>query len=185
MDLSLLNKLLNRLKSCANFQPGGKKGAAVDFRIICGTREDVGAGATDLEEHTEFFRLLAPFQVKIPSLRNRTGDIPLLIKRFLNEIVHENESHHQTIPNVTPEAMKILKAYPWPGNVRELKNVINQTVLLHDSGRIGPEDLPPSIHALEGDYISGLNGAEFGDGIESGWNLNEGEPENQPLENHA
>ncbi len=185
MDLSLLNKLLNRLKSRANFQPGGNKGAPMDFRIICGTREDIGAGGTDLEEHTEFFRLLAPFQVKIPSLRNRTGDIPLLIKHFLNEIVHEDENHHQTIPNVTPEAMKILMAYPWPGNIRELKNVIHQTVLLHDSGRIGPEDLPPSIHDLEGDAAAGLNGPDFDDGVESGWDLNEAGPENQPLENDA
>ena len=182
MDLSLLNKLLTRLKSLGNIQPGEKKGAPVDFRIICGTREDVGSGGTDLEAYTEFFGLLAPFQVKIPFLRNRTGDIPLLIKHFLNEIVQENEN--QTIPNVTPEAMKILKAYPWPGNIRELKNVIRQTVHLHDSGRIGPENLPPSIHALEEDAATGPNGSNSGNGVESGWNLNEAGHGNQPLENH-
>ena len=88
------------------------------------------------------------------------------------------------MPNVTPEAMKILKAYNWPGNIRELKNVIHQTVHLNNSDRIGPEDLPQSIHDLKAEGTTGLKGTISGGGAESGWNLKEVGHENQPLEKH-
>jgi DNA-binding NtrC family response regulator len=141
LELPLLNKLLQQLKSCGHFQPGERTGP-IDFRIICGTREDISNGEVNLEAYSEFFRLLAPFQVRIPSLRNRTDDIPLLIKRFLAEVIVGTP---RPMPHLTPEAIRLLKTYPWPGNIRELRNVIRQAFLLNGTDEICPDDLPPSI----------------------------------------
>ncbi|MEE9240955.1 MAG: sigma-54 dependent transcriptional regulator [bacterium] len=183
MELPLLNKLLNHLKSCGNFQ-AGKEDMPIDFRIICGTREDIGEGGTNLEEYSQFFKLLAPFQVKIPSLRNRTDDIPLLIKHFLNKAAQEGS---RAMPNIAPEAMRILNTYPWPGNVRELRNVINQTFLLSDSDRIGPEDLPLSIcesGKASSTDLQERNGADFNGTHKNGWGPNEAGSDHHLLESN-
>ena len=82
--------------------------------------------------------------VKLPPLRERKDDIPLLVQHFLEKYGEENER-----PNLelAPEALDLLTSYDWPGNVRELENVIERAVVLSTGPRIGPELIPDHVRA--------------------------------------
>ncbi len=133
--------LLRRLK------PDGKLRLSKDYppadvRFILSAQRDLAQEAATGRFEPEIIDLLSPFCLGIPPLRERSADVPLLVKRTLIEAAREMT---RSTPHVAPEAMEILKSYPWPGNVLELKNVIRQTFILTESNVIGIEDLPPSI----------------------------------------
>jgi DNA-binding NtrC family response regulator len=90
-----------------------------------------------------FFRLAA-VQIVLPPLRERTGDMPLLAKSFLNEFAAEN---NKNVNEFTPEALEALMNYAWPGNVRELRAAIEHAVVLTRGEKIGLRDLPPAMRA--------------------------------------
>jgi DNA-binding NtrC family response regulator len=83
--------------------------------------------------------------VRIPPLRERRTDIPLLAHHFLD---HFNRSKKKKIKGITDEAMESLMNYDWPGNVRELENTIERVIILMDHDIIDPQDLPERFHAL-------------------------------------
>ena len=141
MKPALQADLLRRLK------PDGKLRLSKDYppadvRFILSARRDLAQEAATGRFEPEIIDLLSPFCLGIPPLRERSADVPLLVKRTLIEAAREMT---RSTPHVAPEAMEILKSYPWPGNVLELKNVIRQTFILTESNVIGIEDLPPSI----------------------------------------
>ncbi len=141
MKPALQADLLRRLK------PDGKLRLSKDYppadvRFILSARRDLAQEAATGRFEPEIIDLLSPFCLGIPPLRERSADVPLLVKRTLIEAARKMT---RSTPHVAPEAMEILKSYPWPGNVLELKNVIRQTFILTESNVIGIEDLPPSI----------------------------------------
>jgi two-component system response regulator HydG len=90
--------------------------------------------------------------LELPPLRDRPGDLPLLLDHFVSELA---EQHGRTITGMTPEARAILSRYPWPGNVRELRNAVENMVLLSRDGLIGMEDLPMGVRGGENQVPSG------------------------------
>lgn len=122
---------------------GGRRSVRSNARLITATN-------ANLEEHVHtgsfredlFFRLDV-FRIEIPPLRQRQGDIPLLIEEFL---ARYNLTFNKNILEISPEARQILESYDWPGNIRELKNVIQRAVLVCEGETILPEHLPPRFH---------------------------------------
>jgi len=88
-----------------------------------------------------FFRLRV-VELRLPALRERAGDIPLLAQGFLREFAHENG---KPVGDFTAEALEALLRHPWPGNVRELRTAIEHAVVLSRGDRITLRDLPPSV----------------------------------------
>jgi two-component system response regulator AtoC len=80
--------------------------------------------------------------IELPPLRDRTGDIPLLVDHFIGELARQ---HGRTIRGIAPEARTALVRYAWPGNVRELRNVIENMVLLAGGDMLGLEDVPEHV----------------------------------------
>ncbi|HHV79169.1 MAG TPA: sigma-54-dependent Fis family transcriptional regulator [Firmicutes bacterium] len=121
---------------------GGTKRIPVDIRLVSATnkslREEVGKGRF----RQDLYYRLAVIPIKLPPLRERKEDIPLLVAHFIQTL---NKTNQKNIKGVSPEAMNMLKAYEWPGNVRELKNVIQQTVVLGEGEVLTPEMLPEYI----------------------------------------
>jgi DNA-binding NtrC family response regulator len=85
--------------------------------------------------------------ITLPPLRERSGDIPLLLKHYLDEFNAENG---RDVEGFSADALDLLTAYRWPGNVRELRNVVEQTVVLSRGKRIGVRDLPAHIRESGG-----------------------------------
>ena len=83
-----------------------------------------------------------PAELQLPPLRERSDDIPLLIRYFINQIAEENG---RPVRDITPEALEALSAYDWPGNVRELRNLLESIIVLSIKDRIELCDLPEQI----------------------------------------
>jgi two-component system response regulator PilR (NtrC family) len=138
MSLSLQAKLLRVIEDGTFRRVGGVSDIKVDVRVISATNKDI----KDLVEKGLFredlyFRLNV-LSVKIPPLRERRDDIPLLIDHFLKKFSEDKKIF-------SPQAIELLKNYPWKGNVRELENIIERVLLLCDRGVINTEHLPEEI----------------------------------------
>src|SRR5439155_12325342 len=123
-----------------NFRPGGcrKEEIPVQRRVIPATNpgaEDPMAGGPPREE---LFYRLNVFANRLPTLRERKEDIPVLSRSFVDEF---NRQDSRQVRGIGPEAEKALDRYGWPGNVRELRNVIQRAVVLSGSGLIALEHL--------------------------------------------
>ena len=86
----------------------------------------------------DLYYRLTVVEIKVPPLRKRKSDIPLLVHRFLQKYGME---YRDRLLRIAPDALKILERYPWPGNIRELENVVQRAVIMAD-GPIGIKDLP-------------------------------------------
>jgi DNA-binding NtrC family response regulator len=143
MDGRLQAKLLRAVEEREVVRVGGNDARAVDVRLVAATnlplRERVAAGAfrADL-----FFRLNV-VRLRVPPLRERAGDIPLLVRAFLDELAAE---HGVERPEVDPALLRRLSDLPWPGNVRELRNTV-EAMLLTGGARLGLPDLPADAPA--------------------------------------
>ena len=137
-SLSVQSKLLRVLESGIFKRVGGTKNVRVDVRIISATNRDL-AGLIDQKKFRDdlFFRLNA-FTIYLPPLRERRGDIDLLVDHFLKHNVTRQKQKWR----LSPESHRILQSYHWPGNVRELKGVISYAVNMAQSSVIEPESLP-------------------------------------------
>jgi len=121
---------------------GSNQKIKVDVRVIAATNRDLEAEYRAGRFRKDLYFRLDVVTIRLPALRERRSDIPMLTHWFLDR--HANGSNMQ----VTGAAMKCLLAYDWPGNVRELENCIERAVALGDDKTIDVPDLPPSILSL-------------------------------------
>lgn len=140
MPPSLQVKLLRVLESGQLRRVGGEQEIPIDTRIVAATnREPEEAISAGVLREDLYYRL-AQFPVRVPPLRERGDDIPLLAGLFLAELNAANGAAKR----FSPEAMELLRLYDWPGNVREMKNAVARGFVLAE-GTITPDDLPASI----------------------------------------
>ncbi len=119
---------------------GDKKSVAISVRIVAATNQPLSEDVTSGKFRSDLFFRLNEFSIKIPSLRERTEDIPYLAKKFMDEAGRELGKE---CGGFSRETLIALSGYTWPGNVRELRNVIRQAVLMCDERvLIMPENLP-------------------------------------------
>ncbi|HTO90929.1 MAG TPA: sigma-54 dependent transcriptional regulator [Candidatus Sulfotelmatobacter sp.] len=140
MPLATQVKLLRALQEREIIPVGGTQPVKIDCRLVAATNADLEREVAEGRFRADLFYRLNVIPIKLPSLRQRREDIPLLIEHFLKR--HAENGAAKTI---SKEATEILMKYDWPGNVRELENVIERAVILDESGRLEPEDLPDKI----------------------------------------
>ncbi len=139
---SLQVKLLRVLQDM-EFEPvGGNNTHKVDVRVILATNEDLEAKVRKGEFRQDLFYRINVICVTQPPLRERIGDIPLLVDYYLQEF---NERTGKQVQSFDEHAMQLLQRYYWPGNVRELVNVVERAVVLTKASHVTVSDLPESV----------------------------------------
>ncbi|MBI5026615.1 MAG: sigma-54-dependent Fis family transcriptional regulator [Nitrospirae bacterium] len=144
MPLSLQAKLLNVLESGEVTPLGDTRSKTVDVRIISATNTDIDKKIKGGSFREDLYYRLNVIEIKVPLLRERKGDIPLLINHFVRKFSEENK---KPIKGVDASAMSLLLDYPWPGNVRELRNIIERAVVLCTGDVITPQCLPEKFQS--------------------------------------
>ncbi len=138
MAPNVQSKLLRAVEEKKIYPLGSTRAVAIDFRIISATNIDFKKIVDDKQFREDLYYRLFEFDILIPPLRERTGDIPLLAQRFLSDAADELKKR---APEISGDAVKILESRQWPGNVRQLKNAIRRAVLLCDSDTLTAADL--------------------------------------------
>lgn len=144
MSPALQVKLLRALQEREVLPIGATKPLKVDVRVIAATNADIEKKQKSGEFRSDLYYRLAVIPVHLAPLRERKEDIPTLVNYFLEHSCQRNEL---PIKGISPEAMKLILAYPWPGNVRELENTIERAVILTESDKVIPDVLPGKIHS--------------------------------------
>jgi DNA-binding NtrC family response regulator len=132
-------KLLRALQERKVERVGGVRPTAVDVRVIAATNVDLQAEVAAGRFREDLYYRLNVIQIRLPPLRERREDIPLLVQHFLGRF---NERLGKKVTGVDPDAMAALLAWSWPGNIRELENVVERGVLLSDGALLGVDALP-------------------------------------------
>jgi DNA-binding NtrC family response regulator len=135
-------KLLRVIQEREFMRLGGVDTIKVDVRIIAATNADLKALTKDGRFREDLFYRLNVILMKLPTLRERKDDIPLLVQHFLAKFADESQKRSLIL---TPGAMDRLMAYDWPGNIRELENVIERAVVLCGDREIGVDLIPDHV----------------------------------------
>jgi nitrogen regulation protein NR(I) len=147
LDPSLQVKLLRVLQEREFERVGGAKTIRVDVRIIAASNRDLEKATRDGKFREDLFYRLNVIPIHIPSLRERTEDIPLLIDHFMRKFSRKRKREPLKF---SPEAMKCLLGYPWPGNVREIENLIERLTILVSENTADVSDLPEKFRQTAG-----------------------------------
>lgn len=148
LPLMLQAKLLRAIQEREIRRVGATKPIAVDVRIIAATNLSLAEEVKAKQFREDLYYRLNVIEIKLPPLRERREDIPLLVEAFLKKCA---ESRHKRVMSISESALALLVDYEWPGNVRELENVIERAVTLSLGDKIVPDDLPPAIQGARGD----------------------------------
>jgi transcriptional regulator with PAS, ATPase and Fis domain len=140
-------KLLRVLQEHEIERLGENQPRQVDIRVVAATNCDLQAAVRDGQFREDLYFRVAVIPIKVPPLRDRTSDIPLLVDYFLERI---GRTHAAGPKRIAPAALQALMAYAWPGNVRELEHALEYAYVLSPSGLIGLERLPPAIAGAPG-----------------------------------
>ncbi len=135
-------KLLRVLEERSFERLGGQKTIETDVRLVAATNKDLKQLAEQGKFRDDLFYRLSVVTLRLPPLRERRDDIPLLVRRFIDEF---NRDNNKQVRELTPEAMNVLMAYDWPGNVRELRNAVEQMIVLARTDKLTLRDVPANI----------------------------------------
>ena len=142
MSPKLQVKLLRVLQEHECEPVGSDHAVQVDVRVVAATHRDLRLAVREGRFREDLFYRLNVLPLELPSLRERDGDVTLLIGYFLDV---QGRRKNKKILQVESAAMSALERYSWPGNVRELENLVERLVVLNDDGVIRPSDLPDYI----------------------------------------
>ena len=158
----LQSKLLQFIEDRSFRRVGGTRDLSVDVRVIAATNRNLEREVQAGNFRADLYYRLRVVPIMLPPLRERTGDIPLLAKTFID---HYNREMSRKVRRIAPDALDVLLRYEWPGNVRELRNVIERAVLLAEGEVLGKSMLPPELCAAHLDDLD--SGVELGpDGLD-------------------
>ncbi|SKA63563.1 sigma-54-dependent transcriptional regulator [Desulfobaculum bizertense] len=144
MPLELQAKLLRALQE-KMVEPLGSVGPVpVDVRIIAATNRDLRREVAEGRFREDLYFRLNVLEIRIPSLRERMDDLPLLVAHLLEKLGRKNR---KKMREVSPQFLEALQGYPWPGNVRELENALERALVLSRTDSLSPADLPPQVIA--------------------------------------
>ncbi len=142
MPVMLQAKLLRVLEDRKVRRLGGSKETSVDVRVLAATNKDPHEAVRRGELREDLLYRLNVIHIKLPPLRERREDLPLLAEFMVREL---GERHGRAIRIVSPEVLEIFARHSWPGNVRELRNVIEHAVVVCEGQRIEKQHLPPQM----------------------------------------
>lgn len=129
MNASAQAKVLRALQEGKISRVGGEKEIEVDVRVIAATNKNLLQEVEDKNFRLDLYHRLSVILIQVPSLRERTADIPLLVSHFLHEIA---QAYRQPVKQIDTEALDALTNHYWSGNIRELRNVVERLVILSD-----------------------------------------------------
>lgn len=144
MPLNMQGKLLRVLQEKNIRRIGDNKNIPIDVRVIAATNKNVNDLIDEGKFRSDLYFRLAVFVINIPPLRERSEDIPLLIKHF----IEEQEIKHKRYFTISNDSITVLQNYSWPGNIRELKNSIEYACNVTEDYIIDTEDLPQNIYKI-------------------------------------
>ena len=142
IPFSVQVKLLRVIESRTFFRVGGTQPIRVDVRVLAATNRQLREAVQLGEFRDDLYYRLNVLNVYLPPLRERRGDIALLVRRFVREFAR---LHDRTFRGIAPEAMERLINAPWPGNVRQLRNLVESMVVLAPGSEIRAADIPPDV----------------------------------------
>jgi DNA-binding NtrC family response regulator len=148
LPLLLQAKLLRAIQEREIRRVGATRAMPVDVRIIAATNLNLAEEVKAKRFREDLFYRLNVIEIRLPPLRERREDIPLLVDAFLKKCA---ESSQKEVRGMNEAALAFLIDYAWPGNVRELENVIERAVTLARGEKIVPEDLPSAIQGIRGE----------------------------------
>ena len=134
-------KLLRVLQEKSVERVGSNKSLTVDVRIVAATHQDLENAIKEGKFREDLYYRINVFPIKMPPLRERTSDVPVLINDLVNRMVAEGRSGVR----LTPDAVEKLCEYSWPGNVRELANLLERLAILYPQGVVAVKELPKKI----------------------------------------
>lgn len=187
MSPSLQVKLLRVLQE-RKFEPvGSAKTQNANVRVIAATNVDLESAVSEGLFREDLFYRLNVIPIRIPPLRERRSDIPLLLHHFMD---HFNRTRQRQLTGITPDAMSMLMNYSWPGNIRELENLLERLAILKGQGLVDVNDLPEryrkSLTPTPGAIEIPENGMDFNSAVDAyenslimnalektGWNRNQ------------
>ncbi len=142
MSKHLQAKILRALQEKVIQPLGSEQDIKINVRIIAATNQNLANSVKEGTFRQDLFYRLNVISINIPSLKERTDDIPLLVNYFIEKF---NKQYNRNIKSLSPEAMEVLLTYNWPGNVRELENIMERTIILAKGDVINISDLPDDI----------------------------------------
>jgi len=145
--LTFQSKLLRFLQEGEFERLGSNETLKVDARVISATNSDLKTAISQGQLREDLYYRLNVIHIRVPPLRDRQEDIPLLIQRFLDESAKKNA---REVPKLDDAALDALIRYRWPGNIRELQNLMERVVVLSRTGLVGVQDLPSEIGLNQG-----------------------------------
>lgn len=157
LPLHMQVKLLRAIQEKAVRPVGEQKEVPVDVRVLSATHKDLAKLVEDGDFRQDLYYRINVIELKVPSLRQRREDIPLLAEHVLNKLAREQNG---AIPQLTGAALEALQRHNFPGNVRELENILERALTLSDGRQILPEDLAlPGAPEQEATTTDGDDGA--------------------------
>lgn len=142
VDGSVQVKILRVLGERSFERVGGSKTMQVDVRVIAATNKNLAQLVEQGKFREDLYYRLKVVEIRLPPLRERREDIPLMVREFLKEFSLENKKQ---VEDVAGDAQAVLMAYDWPGNVRELRSAIEHAVIWSKDGRVTLQNLPPAL----------------------------------------
>lgn len=141
MPLCLQVKLLRLLESGTFRRVGGLEPLRANFRLVLATHRDLKAMVEEGSFRRDLYYRISAFPIRVPALRERREDVPLLLDSLLERLCQQRRRFH-------PDALAALLAHDFPGNIRELRNIVERACLLADGDTILPEHLPDDLNVL-------------------------------------
>ena len=149
LNPGLQSKLLRVLQERTVQRLGGRSSKKIDFRLICATNDDLEDLVHKGRFREDLYYRINVVPIVVPPLRERDGDLALLVDHFLRSYC---TAAKKPVKTVEPEVLEILEEYPWPGNVRELENLVQRLVVMVSATHITAEHLPQNLlrHSASG-----------------------------------
>ena len=146
LKYDMQSKLLRLIQDKEIERVGSNKTIKVDVRLIIATNVDLSDAVRKGEFREDLYYRINVVPVKLPPLRERTEDIPELVRYFIDKF---SRSFRKDVSKITDSALSILMNYKWPGNIRELENLMERLVAITDSNFISQEDIPVEFYINE------------------------------------
>jgi len=146
MPLPAQAKLLRAVQNQEVQPVGSLIPRRVDVRVVAATNRDLGEAIAQGRFREDLYYRLSMVTLRVPPLRERSEDVPLLVRHFIERFARE---HHKPVQAITQRALLVLQRYRWPGNVRELENAIGHASMMSSGHEIDVADLPDNVvHAV-------------------------------------
>jgi len=157
LHMALQAKLLRVIQNKEFERVGGTEVIKTDVRIISATNKDLKIAVENKEFREDLYYRLSSYPIFIPPLRERKGDILILLDHFINYV---NKKLNKQVKGFSKKALKLVYDYDWPGNVRELENTVERCIILTESEYIDVDSIPQNIKISDG-TLSTVNTSEL------------------------